>query len=69
MRRGIRILLLPTAATSCLLALAIGNFGTVVRERMQVVVLLIPFLAVGLAARIHGHPEEEEASATPAAAG
>lgn len=43
--------LLPAATTSVLLALAIGNFGTVVRERMQVVVLLVPIIALGLAER------------------
>ena len=32
-----------------MLALLVANFGTVVRERMQVLVLLIPFISLGLA--------------------
>lgn len=43
------VILLPAFTTACLLSLAIGNFGTLVRERMQVVVLLIPVIAYGLA--------------------
>ncbi len=61
--RGMLILVLPAATTSCLLALAIGNFGTVVRERMQVVVLLIPFVALGLAERARlrsSDPQEDD---------
>jgi hypothetical protein len=29
----------------------IGNFGTVVRERLQMFILVVPFIAVGLALR------------------
>ncbi|MDQ4068156.1 MAG: hypothetical protein M3203_01555, partial [Actinomycetota bacterium] len=57
------ILVLPAGAVACLLALAIGNFGTVVRERMQLVVLLVPFVALGLverAARRSRHVEQDE---------
>ncbi len=67
MGRRVLILLLPAATTSCLLALAIGNFGTVVRERMQIVVLLIPFIAVGLATRFRRQPDDEEHAALVAA--
>lgn len=62
MGRGVLILVLPAATTSFLLALALGNFGTVVRERMQVVVLLIPFVALGLAERARlrsGEPQDQ----------
>jgi hypothetical protein len=69
MGKRIAILLLPAITTACLLALAIGNFGTVVRERMQVVVLLVPFIAVGLATRRRQEPDEEQAHATPVAGG
>lgn len=51
MGRGRLVFLLPAASTSLLLALAIGNFGTVVRERMQIVVLVVPLIALGLAGR------------------
>lgn len=49
--RGWLVFVLPAATTSVLLALAIGNFGTVVRERMQIVVLMVPLIALGLAQR------------------
>ena len=49
--RAVFILLLPAVMTTALLSLTVGNFGTVVRERSQVVIILVPFLAVGLAGR------------------
>ncbi len=50
---GRRLLLLglPALTTTCLLSLAVGNFGTVVRERMQVVILVLPLIALGLSLR------------------
>ena len=52
-RRGrqILVLLMPALTTSILLALAIGNFGTLLRERAQVFVLLLPFICLGLSLR------------------
>jgi hypothetical protein len=47
------VVLLPAALVAGALALLLGNFGTVVRERLQVEVLLVPFLAAGLAERAH----------------
>jgi hypothetical protein len=52
------VLLLPAFTTSVLLALAIGNFGTLLRERTQVAVLLLPFICLGLAVR--GSPAIED---------
>ena len=49
--RRILVLILPAFSTACLLSLAISNFGTLVRERMQLVVLLVPFIAYGLSMR------------------
>lgn len=49
--RRVFVLVLPALTTACLLSLAIGNFGTLVRERLQVVILLIPLIALGLAHR------------------
>jgi hypothetical protein len=66
-RRGrqILVLLLPAATMSVLLALAIGNFGTLVRERTQVFILLIPFICLGLALRNpDGELDEAEVSLT-----
>jgi hypothetical protein len=60
-QRGAFVLLIPAAITACMLALLVANFGTVVRERTQVLVLLIPFISLGLALRndgvdaVHGH--------------
>lgn len=50
-RRRIFVLILPALSTSILLSLVVGNFGTLVRERMQVVVLAVPFIALGLSIR------------------
>ncbi|HEX2042289.1 MAG TPA: hypothetical protein VHF24_06585 [Acidimicrobiales bacterium] len=50
-RRRSLVLLMPAVATSLLLSLSIGNFGTVLRERQQVVVLLLPLIALGLSVR------------------
>jgi hypothetical protein len=33
------------------LALATGNFGTIVRERTQIVVILLPLIAYGVSLR------------------
>jgi 4-amino-4-deoxy-L-arabinose transferase-like glycosyltransferase len=49
--RAALVLVLPALISTVMLALVIGNFGTVVRERAQVVVLLVPFIALGLALR------------------
>ncbi len=45
------VLFMPSVAVAAVLALIIGNFGTVVRERMQLLVLLAPIMALGLAER------------------
>ncbi|MGI8755003.1 MAG: hypothetical protein ACR2MB_03915 [Acidimicrobiales bacterium] len=45
------VLFMPSVAVAAVLALIIGNFGIVVRERMQVLVLLAPIMALGLAER------------------
>lgn len=49
--RRVLVLLLPAITTASLLALAVGNFGTVVRERAQVIVILVPLIALGLTVR------------------
>lgn len=68
-RRGGRrslALLLPAIILSVELALVIGNFGTIVRERTQVVILLLPFIALGLAARAGARARVEPAALVPA---
>ena len=42
---------LPAGVVAAGLALLIANYGTVVRQRMQVVVLLVPVIALGLSLR------------------
>lgn len=49
--RRILVMVLPALSTSILLSLVVGNFGTLVRERMQLVVLVIPLIALGFASR------------------
>lgn len=45
------LLVLPAVAASVVLALVISNYGTVVREREQIVVILVPLIALGLASK------------------
>jgi hypothetical protein len=49
--RRLIVLLLPALTVSIVLALLLGNFGLVVRERLQVWVLLMPIVALGLSVR------------------
>ena len=53
-------LLLPAGTAAVALALVIGNFGTTVRERPQVLILLMPFVALGLSQRHRPHTPEAE---------
>lgn len=45
------LLWLPAAALAVALTLLIGNFGTIVRERLQLLVFLVPLAALGIARR------------------
>ncbi len=45
------VFVLPAASLAISLTLLIGNYGTVVRERLQVLVFVIPLAAVGLSTR------------------
>jgi hypothetical protein len=45
------VVVAPAAAAMAVLALSIGNYGTLVRERMQLLVLIAPVIAFGFAAR------------------
>lgn len=47
------VLLLPPAGLAIVIALVIGNFGTLLRERTQVFVFIVPFIALGVA---HSNP-------------
>jgi hypothetical protein len=49
--RTLLLLFLPAGAASAVLSLLVANYGTLVRARIQVVVLLMPFIALGLAER------------------
>ena len=61
--RRVTVLLIPALMTALMLSLLIGDFGTVLRERVQVVVLLVPFIALGLAQR--GAKSEPERGTRP----
>ena len=49
--RQVFVLLLPAMMLAAMLSLVIGNFGAIIRERLQVVILLIPFIALGWVTR------------------
>lgn len=61
MGRRVLALALPAFAILAVVALTIGNFGTVVRERQQLLILVIPFIALGLALRREGLTELKQA--------
>ena len=63
--RRVLLMVLPALGTTVMMSLALGNFGTVVRERLQVQVLLVPLIALGLAHRAARKAPAEE---TPVAA-
>lgn len=58
---GSAMTLLPAVIVSGVLSLLVGNFGTTVRERMQVILLVLPLVALGRSrcslkrGRIHRH--------------
>lgn len=54
--RGLLILLVPAASITLALSLLIANYGTAVRSRMQVLLLLVPLVALGLAHRRRQDP-------------
>ncbi len=64
--RRILVLVLPALAVSALVALSVGNFGTVVRERAQPLLILVPVVALGLATRARAKRAETEGSFEPA---
>jgi hypothetical protein len=54
--RRLLVVLLPAALMSLLLALVVGNLGTMVRERLQVIVVIIPIIALGWSRRTAAKP-------------
>jgi hypothetical protein len=64
--RRLMLLLVPAGMISVILALLIGNFGTIVRERPQVTVLLLPLVALGLD---HVRPRARAAPPVPVRGG
>jgi hypothetical protein len=48
------ILLLPAAATQVMLTVSFGEFGTLIRQRPQAFLPLLPFIAFGLSERLAG---------------
>jgi hypothetical protein len=49
--RRLAVFLLPAGAMAMVLSLSVGNLGVLVRERMQVFILLVPIIAFGLTLR------------------
>jgi hypothetical protein len=67
MRRA--LFFLPAAGMAISLALLIGNYGTVVRERLQVLVFLIPLAALGISTRRAKKRSQRALNGVPAGAG
>lgn len=59
------VLLTPALAMLAALTLAIGDFGTLLRQRPQAVMALLPFLALGLSERAHQQTHEPSPSRSP----
>jgi hypothetical protein len=49
--RQLLVLLIPAVAVAIVLTLSVGNYGTQLRERMQYLVLIVPFVAFGFSQR------------------
>lgn len=60
-RSGVLLLVFPAVALAAVLSLLVANFGTTVRERMQVIVVLIPLVALGWSLR----PRRSKGSSAP----
>jgi hypothetical protein len=60
--RRIGLLLLPALSVAVVLALLLGNNGIVIRERLQVVVMLLPLIGLGWSTRRHRLSEQHERS-------
>ncbi len=59
------IFFLPAAGMAISLALLIGNYGTVVRERLQVLVFVVPLAALGISTRRSERRAKVESSLGP----
>lgn len=59
---------IPALGLAAMFSLVIGNFGTLVRERLQVVILLVPLIALGLAVRSRRADEAAVAAMPPSPA-
>jgi len=68
-RRQTFILLVPALALALVLTLLTGNFGIIVRERLQVLVVLLPIVALGWVRDpkrlLHGQLEQPSAATEP----
>ena len=53
-RRRLLVLLLPASVMAIILALGLGNYGILIRQRPQVLVFLLPIIASSLARRRSG---------------
>ena len=65
--RRIAVLVLPAVSVLIPLALIIGNYGTVIRERTQLVVLVVPLIALGMSSRREDAEGDDAALPPPVA--
>lgn len=66
-KRQAAVIIVPALAVASVLSLSVGNLGVLVRERMQVLVLVVPLMAYGLSLRGRHGPTEEPVAAAPVA--
>jgi 4-amino-4-deoxy-L-arabinose transferase-like glycosyltransferase len=66
--RRLAVFLLPAIATATVLSLSVGNLGILVRERLQVLILVVPLLAYGISLRpgTGKEPAPEQVPGAPA---
>ncbi|MDQ3896137.1 MAG: hypothetical protein M3326_02610 [Actinomycetota bacterium] len=61
------LMALPAVGVILFMSLALGNFGTVVRERLQVIILLVPLIAFGISLRASAADEPPVGGGAPVA--
>ncbi len=63
--RRMAVLLLPAVTIAAVLSLSVGNFGILVRERMQVMILVVPVIAYGWSLRRRRAPAAATIESAP----
>ena len=64
-KRQAAVIIVPAFAVAAVLSLSVGNLGVLVRERMQVLVLVVPLMAYGLSLRARPPATEDAVAPAP----